>query len=84
MGSETITLRDDILIRRHILEPGEALPWHTDLCHPFTVVVTGEKLQIEFQDAGQVETIPVQPGMVGWDQPEPRVQSRPQCRQYAL
>jgi hypothetical protein len=61
MRSETITRRDDLVIRRHILEPGEALPWHMDICHPFTVVVTGEKMQIEFRDMGQVETIPVQP-----------------------
>ena len=42
MKSETITQRDDLIIRRHTLEPGEALPWHTDLCHRFTVVVRGE------------------------------------------
>ena len=44
MQSETITERDDLFSRRYILEPGEALPWHTDLCHRSTVVVTGEKL----------------------------------------
>jgi hypothetical protein len=73
MKSETITQRDDMIIRRHVLEPGEALPWHTDLCHRFTVVVTGETLHIEFRDAGQIEVIPVHPGLTGWDKPEPRV-----------
>jgi len=73
MKSETITHRDDLLIRRHILEPGEALPWHTDICHRFTVVVTGEKLHIEFRDTGQIEVIPVHPGLADWDKPEPRV-----------
>jgi hypothetical protein len=72
MKSETITQRDDLIIRRHILEPGEALPWHTDLCHRFTVVVTGEKIKIEYQDTGEVETISVLPGMADWDKPQAR------------
>jgi len=46
MKSETITERADLIIRRHILQPGEALPWHTDRCHRFTVVVSGEALSI--------------------------------------
>ena len=73
MKSETITQRDDLVIRRHILEPGEALPWHTDLCHRFTVVVTGEALSIEYRESGEIETFPVSAGMTGWDAPEPRV-----------
>jgi hypothetical protein len=71
MKSKTITEQDDLIIRRHILEPHEALPWHTGLCKRFAVVVTGEKLQIEFRDTGEIETIPVQPGLVDWDKPEP-------------
>jgi hypothetical protein len=73
MTSETITQRDDLIIRRHILEPGEALPWHTDLCRRFTVVVTGDSLGIEYRDSGEIETFPVHAGMTGWDEPQPRV-----------
>lgn len=73
MKSETITQRKDLIIRRHILEPGEALPWHTDHCHRFTVVVTGERLSIQYRDTGEVETFPVQAGMADWDEPQPRV-----------
>jgi len=73
MKSETITQRKDLIIRRHILEPGEALPWHTDRCHRFTVVVTGESLSIESRDTGEVETFPIQAGMTGWDEPQSRV-----------
>ena len=73
MKSETITQRDDLVIRRHILEPGEALPWHTDLCHRFTVVVSGEALSIEYRESGEIETFPVSAGMADWDAPEPRV-----------
>lgn len=73
MQTETITERDDLLIRRHILEPGEALPWHVDLCNRFTVVVRGERIGIEFRDTGEVLPIDVHAGMTDWDKPEPRV-----------
>jgi len=73
MKSETITERPDLVIRRHILEPGEALPWHTDLCHRFTVVVSGELLSIEYRDTQEVETFPVYAGLAGWDEPQPNV-----------
>ncbi len=39
MKIETISQRENILIRRHILGPDEALPWHTDLCHRFSVTI---------------------------------------------
>lgn len=73
MQMEVITKRDDLLIRRHILEPGEALPWHIDLCHRFTVVVRGERLHIEFRDTGEIAVVPVHPGLAEWDVPEARV-----------
>src|ERR1051325_5435081 len=73
MKTETITQREDMIIRRHILEPGEALPWHTDLCDRFTVVVTGEALSIEYRDSGEIETFPVHAGMADWDDPQSRV-----------
>ena len=73
MQMEVITKRDDLLIRRQILEPGEALPWHVDLSHRFSVVVRGEQLQIEFRETGETVTFEVHPGMADWDKPEPRV-----------
>lgn len=73
MKSETVTRRPDLVIRRHILEPGEALPWHTDRCHRFTVVVSGDRLSIEYRDTGEVESFPVHAGLAGWDVPEPRI-----------
>ena len=45
MRSETITQRDDLVIRRLVLEPGEAMPWHVDACRRFSVIVRGERLQ---------------------------------------
>lgn len=73
MHSETITDRDDLLVRRLVLEPGEAMPWHTDACHRFTVVVRGEALRIEFRDTGEQVTLAVHPGLADWDAPDPRI-----------
>ena len=73
MQTEVITRRDDLLIRRARLAPGEATPWHVDLTHRFTVVVTGDRLAIEYRDAGAAEAFAVHPGLADWDPPEPRV-----------
>ena len=73
MQTEVITRRDDHLIRRLVLEPGEAMPWHTDACHRFAVIVRGQQLAIEFRESGEQITVPVHPGMVDWDAPDARV-----------
>ena len=73
MRTEVITRRDDLLVRRLLLEPGEAMPWHTDSCHRFSVVVRGEELSIEFRDTGERVAVSVHPGMAGWDAPDARV-----------
>lgn len=62
-----------MLIRRLILEPGEAMPWHADVCASFSVVVRGERLRIELRDSGDAMEVAVHPGMAGWDRPERRV-----------
>lgn len=73
MQTSVTTKRDDLLIRRQILEPGEAGPWHTDPCHRFSVVVSGEGIRIEFHEGGEQTDVPVHPGLADWDAPEPRV-----------
>ena len=73
MRSEVLTQRDDLVIRRQILEPGDAMPWHTDVCHRFSVVVRGDGLTIEFRDTGERVEVPVHAGLTGWDAPESRV-----------
>jgi quercetin dioxygenase-like cupin family protein len=73
MQSEVITRRDDLLIRRLVLEPGEAMPWHTDACHRFSVIVRGQHLTIEFLKTGERIEVAVHPGMAEWDAPETRV-----------
>ncbi|HEY8536787.1 MAG TPA: hypothetical protein VIL25_10060 [Vicinamibacterales bacterium] len=72
MRTEIIAHRDDLVVRRMVLEPGEAMPWHTDACDRVTVVVRGDLLRIEFMDGGEAPLVPVTPGMVDWDRPEPR------------
>lgn len=69
---EIITDRDDLLIRRQVLAPGAATPWHTDACHRFTVVVSGDGLTIEFLDGDEPHRVPVAPGLADWEAPEPR------------
>jgi len=73
MRTETLTERADLLIRRLVLAPGEATPWHVDRCRRFTVVVRGEKLGIEFRDSDEKIEVPVRPGLAEWDEPEARV-----------
>lgn len=72
MRTEIITRRDDLVVRRLVLEPGEAMPWHTDTCHRLTVIVRGDLLRIEFRD-GEEHLVPVAAGMADWDVPESRV-----------
>ena len=73
MDIQTITEREDLLIRRMALGPGEKSPWHVDVCHRFTVVIRGSRLTIQFRDSAETVEIKVRPGLAEWDEPEPRV-----------
>lgn len=73
MIAETISQRADLIIRRHILEPGEMLPWHTDLCHRFSVIVRGEAIAIEYRDSKEIEHLVVHAGLAEWDAPQSKV-----------
>jgi hypothetical protein len=66
MTLETITDERDLLIRRMVLAPGEATPWHLDRCRRFTVVVRGERLQIELEGSDESHTASVYPGLAEW------------------
>ena len=72
MHTETISQEPGLLIRRAVLAPGEATPWHRDLRRRFTVVVRGVGLTIEYQDREIIE-VAVHPGLADWDAPEDRV-----------
>lgn len=49
MHVEVITRREDFLIRRLVLEPDEAMPWHTDACRHEVVIFFLDPLGIEPQ-----------------------------------
>jgi quercetin dioxygenase-like cupin family protein len=73
MIPKTISQRDKTLVRRLILEPGTATPWHIDPYHRVTVVVRGEALAIEYRDGREPVRVEVVAGESDWDEPTDRV-----------
>lgn len=69
MACTVISERSAILIRRQVLNPGEATLWRTDLCGRFTVVMRGEQIAIEFRESGDRIPAPVYPSLAEWDTP---------------
>jgi quercetin dioxygenase-like cupin family protein len=70
---ETLIQRGATLVRRLVLEPGEATPWHVDPHHRVTVIVRGRALAIEYQDGGGTGRVEVAAGQTDWDAPTDRV-----------
>ena len=73
MIGEKIRQHGTTLVRRMVLEPGEATPWHVDPFHRVTVVVRGDALAIEFREHGNTVHVEVTPGMSDWDTPTDEV-----------
>ena len=72
MIQETLSQRGTTLVRRLVLEPGEATSWHVDPFHRVTVVVRGEALAIEYRDGAAPERFEVRAGQADWDTPTER------------
>jgi quercetin dioxygenase-like cupin family protein len=70
---ETISQRGNTLVRRLVLEPGMATPWHVDPFHRITVVVRGEALAIEYRSGRESDRVDVVAGQTEWDAPTDRV-----------
>ena len=70
---EILHHRGNYLVRRQRLRPGEATPWHRDPFHRVTVVLSGDKLSIEFRDNGEALPWQVKVGEVDWSEPSDRV-----------
>jgi hypothetical protein len=70
---ETIIQRGTTLVRRLVLEPGDATAWHVDRCHRVTVIVRGTALAIEYRDGGGAQRVEVAAGQADWDGPSDRV-----------
>ena len=60
-------------MRRLLLAPGEAMPWHRDPYHRVTVVLRGSALAIEYRDGGERLELEFVPGHADWDEPTDRV-----------
>jgi len=71
--AETISQRGTTLVRRLVLEPGMATPWHVDPYHRITVVVRGEALAIEYRDGREPDRVEVFAGETDWDAPTDQV-----------
>ena len=69
MTEELLYDRRGVRVRRVILEPGESSPWHTDSCDRMTVIVSGDRLAIEFRHSGEIREFDVRAGQVDWDEP---------------
>ena len=72
MIQETLSQRGTTLVRRLVLEPGEATSWHVDPFHRVTVIVRGEALAIEYRDGAKPEHFNVRAGQADWDAPTER------------
>jgi hypothetical protein len=67
MIQETLCQRETTLVRRLVLEPGGATPWHVDPFYRVTVIVRGEALAIEYRDQGEPQRFEVCAGQADWD-----------------
>ena len=72
MIHETISRRGTTLVKRLVLEPGEATAWHYDPFHRVTVAVRGGALAIEYRDEAEPQRVSVAAGQVDWDAPTDR------------
>lgn len=73
MQEEVLYRQKGALVRRMVLKPGDSSAWHVDDCHRVTVVLSGERLHIEFRDGGEAQEVSVAAGQVGWDAPTAQV-----------
>jgi len=69
MIEELLHHRRTTLVRRMLLEPGEATRWHVDPFHRVSVVLNGDVLAIEFRDGQPTAEVSVSAGQVDWDEP---------------
>jgi len=70
---EVVEMRKHAIVRRMTLRVGEGTEWHVDPCRRYSVVLSGNRLTIEFRHSEGLEVWSVHRGMAGWDDPDPRV-----------
>lgn len=69
---ETLLQRGTTLVRRLVLESGEATAWHVDPYHRVSVVVRGKALAIEYRAGEATRRVDVAAGQADWDEPTDR------------
>jgi quercetin dioxygenase-like cupin family protein len=72
MHEEVLFEKGTSLVRRLRLEPSDRMPWHVDPYHRVSVVLRGDRLEIEYRDGGEPQTVSVHAGQVDWDEPTDR------------
>ena len=72
-GQQVLHHRGNYLVRRQRLLPGEETPWHRDPFHRVTVVLSGDRLNIEYRDGGETLACKTAAGEVDWSEPSERV-----------
>jgi quercetin dioxygenase-like cupin family protein len=70
---EILHRRGNCLVRRLRLAPGEATPWHRDPFQRVSVVVSGDRLDIEFRDGSETQPWIMSAGEVNWLEPSDQV-----------
>jgi quercetin dioxygenase-like cupin family protein len=79
-GGVGITMTDEIvfqhgttMVRRLLLAPGEAMPWHRDPFQRVAVILRGDLLSIECRDGGETQRVEITSGQVEWEEPSTHV-----------
>ena len=73
MTDEIVFHHGITMVRRLLLAPGEAMPWHRDAFQRVAVILRGDLLSIEYRDGGESQRVEITPGQVEWEEPSTRV-----------
>jgi len=66
---ETLLQRGTTLVRRLVLEPGEATAWHVDPYSRVSIIIRGTALAIEYRNGEESKRVEVVAGQADWDNP---------------
>jgi len=73
MGEKTLLQRGTTLVRRLVLEPGEATAWHVDPYHRVSIIIRGTALEIEYRNGEETRVVEVAAGQADWDDPSDKI-----------
>jgi quercetin dioxygenase-like cupin family protein len=65
--------RGTYFVRRLRLLPGEATRWHRDPFHRVTIILSGDILDVEYQDGSKTERFGIIAGEAHWQEPTDHV-----------